>query len=145
MTWRALMVCAWLSLAVASAAEPRQLVLVASASSPAQTLTGVETRMLYLGYSVRRGRQFLRPVRNVSDPLINAVFLQHVVAMSQSAFDQRTLVAALQKGRPPPPEINNTDAVLRRLRADPLAISYLWLKDAQMHPDIRILRVLWVD
>jgi hypothetical protein len=129
----------------AARAETRQLVLVASVRSPAQALSNIETRMLFLGYTVNRGPRVLRPVRNVSTSLINNVFLQHVVAMSQAAFDRRILLASLQKGRPPPLELATSLAVAQRLVAEPLAVSYLWLTDVQSNADLKVLRVLWVE
>lgn len=139
-----LLLAAWLLIGTATA-DSRQLVLVASTQSPAQTLTSIETRMLFLGYNVSRDGHSLRPVRNVSNPLLNDVFLQHVVAMSQASFDRRTLVATLQKGRAPPVEIATAPGVLRRLATDPLAVSYMWMADVQGHPELKVLRVLWVE
>lgn len=129
----------------AHAGESRQLVLVASVNSPVQTMTSIETRMLFLGYAVQRGATRLRPIRNVSSAVMNDVFLQHVVAMSRSALDRRLLLAALQKGRTPPPEVASTAAVVRILQADTSAVSYLWLDEAQQAVDLRVLRVLWVE
>jgi hypothetical protein len=140
----ATLLAVWLSIGTV-AADSRQLVLVASAQNPVKTLTNIETRMLFLGYTVSRDGRSLRPVRNVSSPLLNDVFLQHVVAMSQASFDRRTLVATLQKGRSPPVEIATAPGVLRRLTGDPLAVSYMWLTDVQTHPELKVLRVLWVE
>ncbi len=145
MTARLAMLLAFWLLSGAVAADSRQLVLVASAQNPVKTLTNIETRMLFLGYTVSRDGRSLRPVRNVSSPLLNDVFLQHVVAMSQASFDRRTLVATLQKGRSPPVEISTAPGVLRRLTGDPLAVSYMWLTDVQAHPELKVLRVLWVE
>jgi hypothetical protein len=126
-------------------AEARELVLVASAKSSVATLTSIETRMIFLGYTVQRERQSLRPVRNMSDNLINEVFLQHVVAMSGVAYDRRLLVARLQLGAQRPVELASTNEVLRELERNPYAVSYLWRDQVQASRSVRILRVLWVE
>jgi len=128
-----------------AAGEPRQLVLVASSDSPVQAMSGLETRMLYLGYSVERGRIALRPVRNLSSARVNDVFLQHVVAMTESAYERRVLIAMLQKGRRPPTELRSVEEIARALERDPRAVSYLWLDEAAQFPSLRVLRVLWVE
>ena len=137
-----------LSLVVApvlAAGEARQLVLVASVDSPGRSLSSLETRMLYLGYAVQRGRVALRPVRNLSSARVNDVFLQHVVAMTANAYERRVLVAMLQKGREPPLEVRSVPELVRVLERDPRAVSYLWQEEALRYPGLQVLRVLWVE
>jgi hypothetical protein len=138
-------VCIALGAAGRANAESRQLVLVSASNSPYSALSSLEVRMLFLGYVVQRQGQSLRPIRNLSDPLVNDIFLQHVVAMSGTAYDRRILIARLQKGRAPPDELATSAEVARRLRADPFAISYMWLDQVQFNPSVKILRVLWVE
>jgi hypothetical protein len=134
-----------LAVAMPSAAADREVVLVVSADSPVTGLEAIEIRKLFLGLPVLRENRPLHPVRNVSDEQLSQVFLQHVVAMSQSAYDRRILSQMLQQGRPRPIEVKTRDQVIAALGADPLAVSYMWRKDLPPVPRLRILRVLWTD
>jgi hypothetical protein len=133
-------------LALAAAPAPaaqRVLVLIAASNSPADHLDPVEIRKLFLGVPVLRNSLPLRPVCNTSDGRIQEVFLQYVVAMSQSAYDRRILSLVNTQGRPRPLELRSREAVITTISADPQAVSYAWLSDVAGNPRIRVLRVLW--
>lgn len=134
-----------LALSAPILAADRVAVLVVSTDSPLTTLEPIELRKLFLGLPVLRGGRPLRPVRNVSDEQLSQVFLQHVVAMSQTAYDRRILSQVLQQGRPRPQEIKSREQLMQALAADPLAVSYVWMKDVPPTARIRIVRVLWTD
>ena len=136
-----------LLLAVAGplAASDREVVLVVSADSPVLALDPLEIRKIFLGLPVLRENRPLRAIRNVSDEQLSQVFLQHVVAMSQSAYDRRILAQVLQQGRPRPIELTSAELVIAALSEDPLAVSYMWLNDVRPASHLRILRVLWTD
>ena len=125
-----------------SAAE-RQVVLVVSADSPVKQLEPIEVQKLFLGWPVLRDGRTLHPLRNESDAALTDIFLQYVVAMSQSAYDRRILAQVMQYGRPRPVVVDQPGNVLKALMADPYAVSYMWLKDVPTSPRLRILRVLW--
>ena len=55
-------------------------------------------------------------MRNVSDERLSQVFLQHVVAMSQTAYDRRILSQVLQQGRPRPQEIKSPEQLTQGAR-----------------------------
>ena len=128
-----------------AAADGREVVLVVSANSPVADLEPLEIRKLFLGLSVLRGSRPLRPVLNESDEQLSRVFLQHVVAMSQSAYDRRILSQAMQQGRPRPLALKSNAELIATLDSDPLAVSYMWVKDLPVPPRLRILRVLWTE
>ena len=134
-----------LALAVSTPAGERQVVLVVSASSPVKELHPIEIRKLFLSLPVQRDNRPLVPVRNNSDRQLEQVFLQDVVAMSQSAYDRRILTQTLQHGRPRPLELQSRDEVLARLYSDRFSVSYVWLDDAVSNPRLRILRVIWSE
>ena len=134
-----------LVLAVSAPAGERQVVLVVNAASPVKELHPIEIRKLFLGLPVQRDNRSLVPVRNSSDRQLEQVFLQDVVAMSQSAYDRRILAQTLQHGRPRPLELQSRDEVLARLYSDRFAVSYVWIDDAVANPRLRILRVIWSE
>lgn len=127
------------------AADGREVVLVVSMGSPATELEPLEIRKLFLGLPVLRGNRALRAVRNESDEQLSRVFLQHVVAMSQSAYDRRILSQAMQQGRPRPLVLKSNAELIATLDSDPTAVSYMWVKDLPASPRLRILRVLWTE
>ena len=126
-------------------AADREVVLVVSAESSVLQLDAIEIQKLFLGFPVLRENRTLHPVRNLSDDRLSDVFLQHIVAMSQSAYDRRILTQVLQQGRPRPAEVKTPAQVIQTLASDPFAVSYMWLRDVPATPRMRILRVLWAE
>ncbi len=126
-------------------AAERQVVLVVSAESSLQDLEPLEIQKLFLDLAVLRDGHPMHAIRNVSDEQIDKIFLQYIVAMSQSAYDRRILTQVLQQGRPRPPEMKTKAQVIEALAADRYAVSYMWLKDIPVSPRLRILRVLWTE
>jgi hypothetical protein len=126
-------------------ASERAVVLVVSVASPVERLDSLEVRKLFLDFPVIVGNRSLHPVNNFSDPGLRDAFLQNVVAMTQGAYDQRILSQVNNQGRPLPLEFESLDKVLRTLEADPLAVSFAWLKDVAGKPRLRIVRVLWEE
>lgn len=126
-------------------AADREVVLVVSAQSSVRQLDPIEIQKLFLGYPVLRDNHALHPVRNLSDDQLSKVFLQHIVAMSESAYDRRILTQVLQQGRPRPLEVKSAAQVVDSLVADRYAVSYMWLTDVPANPRMRVLRVLWAE
>jgi len=143
--WRAVVLIALLAGSGGAHAAERQVVLVVSATSPVQQLDPIEVQKLFLGLPVVRDDHALRPVRNVSDDQLTNIFLQYVVAMSQSAYDRRILTQVLQQGRPRPAELRTSRQLIEALAADRYAVSYMWLRDVPANPHMRVLRVLWTE
>ena len=120
------------------------LVLIASSSSPIESVTAIELRKLYLGFIVTTvdGLQ-IRPLNNAGDAQIHRIFLQDVMGMSARSYDRRLLTLTLQSGRPRPSVHENVDEIINLVSNDDLAISFVWKKDIDSRSDIKILRVLW--
>ena len=134
-----------LAIAVPLAAADREVVLVVNADGPVLQLGPIEIRKVFLGLPVLRGTRTLHPIRNSSDEQLDQIFLQDIVAMSQSTYDRRVLTLVLQQGRPRPLELRSREKVLAALAADRYAVSFMWLRDAAGVPGVRIVRVLWKD
>jgi hypothetical protein len=126
-------------------AAERRVVLVVSADSPVQELTPLDIQKVFLDLPVLRDGRPLHPIRNLSDASLDNIFLQYVVAMSQSAYDRRILTQVLQQGRPRPLELRSRAEILDALTADRYAVTYMWLKDVPTTPRLRVLRVLWTE
>ena len=144
---RQLLIAVALLLGVLGPARPasQTVVLVVRSDSAVTTLDSVSVRKLFLGVPVLVNGTPLHPVRNRSDTLLDEVFLQQIVAMSQSTYDRQTLIGVNRQGWLRPAELASTTRVVETLLADPNAISFMWLRDVAHEPRIRVVRVLWSD
>jgi len=137
----------WIAVIVLLMAPPGQaadsLVIVVRADSPIESLSNLDLKKIYLGIAVRIDDETIRGVRNVSDDLLDRIFLQNIVAMSERAYERRLLSFTLRYGRPRPAVISDPEEILERLSADPYAVSYMWKADADARKEIRILRTIW--
>jgi hypothetical protein len=123
----------------------QSVVLVVSQDSSVVDLDPVTVRKLFLGLPVLIGGHPLHPVRNRSDQRLDPIFLQQIVAMSQSAYDRQILVGVNRQGWLRPIEISSRGRLLETLYSDPGAVTFMWLRDVEHDPKIRVIRVLWTD
>jgi len=123
----------------------QEVVLVVSADSPLQELDSVSVRKLFLGLPVLIKGSPLHPLRNRSDPVLDEIFLQQIVAMSQPNYDRQILIGVNRQGWLRPTEYGRSSDLAAALQADPYAVSFMWERDVAHNPRIRIIRVLWSD
>ena len=123
----------------------QEVVLVVRADSPVTDLDSVSVRKLFLGLPVLVNGTPLHPLRNRSDPLLDEIFLQQVVAMSQSSYDRQMLIGVNRQRSLRPSEYAQVADVIAALSADPYAVSFMWNKDVAHNPGLRVIRVLWGD
>ena len=126
-------------------ADPRSVVLVVRADSPVTDLDSLAVRKLFLGLPVFVNGNPLHAVRNRSDEQLDEIFLQQVVAMSQSAYDRQVLVGLNRQIAIRPPEATSAAEVLQALNHDPNAVSFMWSRDVSHNPKVRVIRVLWSE
>ncbi|HEY2685042.1 MAG TPA: hypothetical protein VGI93_16100 [Steroidobacteraceae bacterium] len=134
-----------LSMACASAYMNERLVLIASADSPIDQLDSIEVRRLFLGMNVTHDGIRLRALLNEADSQVRSVFLQNVVAMTDTVYDRRVLRLAMAGEITLPPIYTDKRALLAAVAANKTAISYAWERDVQQDKRIKILRTLWHD
>jgi hypothetical protein len=142
---QALLLVLLLLSAAAASATTRTLVLVASADSSVTDLNSITVRKLFLGLPVLINGSPLHPVRNRSDAELDPIFLQQIVAMSQSAYDRQILNGVNRQGWLRPLELTSGSRVLDTLYADPNAVTFMWLHEVAHNPRLRVIRVLWSD
>ena len=135
-----------LILCLAAPARPasQTVVLVVGADSPVTEMDSVTVRKLFLGLPVLVNGKPLHPLRN-HDPLLDEIFFQQIVAMSQSSYDRQILIGVNRQGWLRPAEYYSEASVVAALTADPTAVSYMWQRDVGHNPGIRVIRVLWSD
>jgi hypothetical protein len=123
----------------------QSVVLVVGRDSSVVDLDPITVRKLFLGLPVLINGHPLHPVRNRSDQRLDPIFLQQIVAMSQSAYDRQILIGVNRQGWLRPVELTTRARVLETLNSDPNAVTFMWLSDVEHDPKIRIVRVLWTD
>jgi hypothetical protein len=121
------------------------VVLVVGSNSAVVDLDPVTIRKLFLGLPVLINGHPLHPMRNRSDQRLDPIFLQQIVAMSQSAYDRQILIGVNRQGWLRPVEFTTRAHVLEVLYSDPNAVTFMWLRDVEHDPKIRVVRVLWTD
>lgn len=142
---RALQIFILLCLAAQACAASHTLVLVVRADSKVADLNSFTVRKLFLGLPVLVDGSLLHPVRNRSDKDLDPIFLQQIVAMSQSSYDRQILNGVNRQGWLRPMEVSSANRVLDALYADPNAVTFMWLHEVAHNPKVRVIRVLWSD
>ncbi len=115
------------------------MVIVVNHSAPVDALSQKTIRRLYLGvpFSTQAGN--LNPARNLSRPMLEQVFLQKILFMSEMAY-RRVLATRLVRLREAgPPVYKDSSRLIKALQENPLLISYLWRSQL---PDDGSLKVL---
>ncbi len=143
--WIRILLAAALWSAAACAQRHDVVVLIDNAGSNVTSLSSVEVRKLFMGLTVMRGGHALRALRNDSDRRLEQIFLQNVVAMSDTTYERRVLGLALRQGRAPPPAAHSVADLLRKIAHDPELVSFAWASDVAGKPGIRIIRTLWQE
>ena len=113
--------------------------------SPVTDLDSVSVRKLFLGLPVLVNGTPLHPLRNRSEPLLDEIFLQNIVAMSKSSYDRQVLIGVNRQLALRPPELTSAAEVVAAVSADPNAVSFMWQREVGHNPRIRVIRVLWSD
>jgi hypothetical protein len=126
-------------------AGQQTVVLVVRADSSVTDLDSIAVRKLFLGLPVLINGKPLHPVRNRTDAQLDEIFLQQIVAMSQSAYDRQVLIGLNRQGSIRPPEVTAQTRALEILYDDPNAVTFMWLRDVAHDPRVRVIRVLWSD
>jgi hypothetical protein len=123
----------------------QKLVLIVSAGSSIDQLDSTLVRRLFLGLTVTQGGIRLRPLLNESDAQINELFLQNIVSMADSTYDRYVLRLSLKQGRTQPVVYKSESELIAAVAADPSAVGYVWGKDIDHDPRVRVLRIVWHD
>ena len=123
----------------------QSVVLVVRADSSVTEMDSVTLRKLFLGLPVLVNGSPLHPLRNRSEPLLDEIFLQQIVAMSQSSYDRQILILVNRQRSLRPPEVSSLAAVAQALAADPNAVSFMWRRDVGQNANLRVIRVLWSE
>jgi len=75
--------------------------------------------------------------------LVYEVFLQKVIYMSAQNYERRLVVRAFRLGGRRPEKYDNQVILLRNLRENPNAVTFMWQDDAQRQANIKIVTELW--
>ncbi len=131
---------------IAGAAKSvESVVLVTAETCPVESISTLDLRKAYLGVAVSVDGQRIRPILMRGDDRLEQVFYQSVVAMSKKSYERRRLSLALKYGTPRLAEFDEVSIVSEALRGDECAMTYLWRRDAETIPGIKIIKLLWQD
>ena len=133
---------ALLFLVSGTAAAERSVVLVTNKGCPVSNLTNLELRKAYLGVSVSVDEHIIRPLRLTTDPELNQIFFQTIVAMTERSYRRRALSMTLKFGTPRPQEYSSLEKALDDLQKSVCSVIFLWAVDVTANEQ-RVLRVLW--
>ena len=125
------------------AVAERSVVLVTGESCPMSEISMLDVRKAYLGVAVSVDGGIIRPFRLGGDEMLNQVFYQSIVAMSEKSYDRRVLSLALKYGTPRPPVFDDIESAVAALRRAKCSIIYLWKKDADDLAGVKTIKLLW--
>ena len=128
---------------LANSDDARRLVLVTDNTSGIKSLTGSETRRLFLGFPVVIQGRSLEAAINRSDPFLYEVFLQRVVYMSSPVYERHLLTNVIQLGGQRPQTYNDLPSLINALNESPGTVSLLWEQDATANSNLVILGEVW--
>ncbi len=128
---------------VSASSRTAQLVLVTAADSPIDPLSAGQIRSVFLGLPIENRGVQLRPLQNVSDPLLYEVFLQKTVFMSARSYERQLILRVFRSGGQRPLRFEDERGLVATLRHNPGAITYMWEHSARQTAGIRILQGLW--
>lgn len=126
-------------------AEGVAVVLVTGKDSPIESISSLDIRKAYLGFSVTIGDNTIRALRRRDDEHLNQIFLQSVVAMSHRSYERRLLSLTLKFGTPRPVEVKNRGELLKLLAENPSTIAYMWKSNAESDSSVKIIGALWQE
>jgi len=121
----------------------RAVVLITSDSCPVTDISALDIRKAYVSVAVSVDGRTIRPFRMDGDELLNRIFYQSIVAMSQKSYERRALSMALKYGTPRPPVFDDIDSAVDAVRRLECSVLYLWKEDAESLDGVRIIKLLW--
>jgi hypothetical protein len=116
-----------------------EVVLVASVRSPITRLAREEARNLYLGLPMLVDGRPVEPLRNYADSVTNEAFMQKFMFMSTPAYERQILSRVFRTGGSRPPVFNELPELLKALRENPVAVSYMLRERAASLPELKII------
>lgn len=130
-------------LATSPAEADHAVMLVTNKACPMDSISMLDVRKAYFAISVSYAGHPVRGIRLRGDELLNDIFHQYLVAMSEKSYQRRLLSMALKYGSPRPPVYSSVEAAVDALRNIPCGITYLWAEDASRYTDLKSVGLLW--
>ena len=116
---------ALLFLVSGTAAAERSVVLVTNKGCPVSNLTNLELRKAYLGVSVSVDEHIIRPLRLTTDPELNQIFFNTIVAMTERSYRRRSISMTQKYGTPRTQEYKSLERALDDLQKSVLSVILL--------------------
>ncbi len=119
------------------------LVLVSGSDLGGGRFTPNQLRRVFLGIPVAVNGQDIRALRNTSESLLNEIFLQKVVYMSERRYERQLVSRTFRTGQIRPPNFDNRTALVEALKSIPGSISVMWEHDVKEHPELHVIQEIW--
>jgi len=123
--------------------KQRTLALVTASDIQFERLTPNAVRKLFLGIPVSSYDQPLTVLLNNNSDLLNEIFLQKVVYMSERHYERMLVSQTFRTGRPRPAKFSDHGKLVEALKSTPGSVSLMWQKDADKDEAIHVLQILW--
>ena len=120
-----------------------RVVIVTSASNPLDTISSIDLRKIYMGIPLQDEACHCTGIRNQSDRVLNEIFLQTLVSMSERDYERRLLTLTIQSGRRRPVIMTDRQSIENALREDPSLLTYMWGEEFEETSGLKVIKVLW--
>lgn len=120
-------------------------VLVTGRNCAMNTINMLDVRKAYFGITVSFEDQHIRAMRLKNDKRLNQIFYQSVVAMPERLYERRLISMALKFGVPRPRIYDSVEQLVADIEKGECAIAYVWQEDADAHPQLKTIRLIWRD
>lgn len=121
----------------------RELVLVSYNKNSIQPLDLRDLRRMYLGLQLKGSATVVTPIGNRSDNNSHEVFLQKIVHMSSRAYERHLLTKVFVHGTQRLRVADTQEQLVKALKFNENAISYMWASEAQGNSEITIIQSIW--
>lgn len=122
-----------------AADQPLQLVIVTSQQSSIKALSGPVLRKVYLRSASGIGFQPIQPLINQSNRMLQEMFLQKVLFMSQNTYERHLRHTKFPTGTVLPVDYRSEVKLIDYLNAHPNSITCLTEQAAAKRPSLRVV------
>lgn len=119
--------------------RPLQLVIVTSQQSSIKVMSGPLLRKVYLGSASGIGFQPIQPLINQSNRMLQEMFLQKVLFMSQNTYERHLRHTKFPTGTVLPVAYRSEVKLIDYLNAHPNSITCLTEQAAAKRPSLRVV------
>ena len=139
----AILVCVFLlTINIAYAEDASGVVIITNKSSQVESLSLLEIRRLYLGFSINNN-YVGNPVINRTNEKLYANFLKNVMHMTEEGYKRKIVRRVFRYGSDYVAELHSLDAINQHLKENANDVVFVESKDVSHMDDVKIVMRLW--